>query len=351
METLEDVRWRAVATRDRAMADVFVYAVTTTKIYCRPGCASRRPRRANVEYFATGVEAASAGYRACRRCRPDDQRLSDPGVAAVIALCRRLSGRDASASVAEMASDLGYTERHLQRRFREIVGVSIGEYRRSMRVERVRGSVRDGASVTGAVLDAGFGSTRAFYDNGADRMGMSPSQFRRGGPGERIGFTTMSTPLGVALVARTARGVCSVQLGDDEAALEAQLRCEFPMAEVVRDDDGLIGEALVVARGVRGDDGATELPVDLAGTALQMRVWEALRTIPSGETRTYSEVAAEVGRPNAVRAVASACAANTVALAVPCHRVVRRDGALGGYRWGVERKRSLLGAEGALREG
>jgi AraC family transcriptional regulator of adaptative response/methylated-DNA-[protein]-cysteine methyltransferase len=347
VENVNEARWRAVEARDERMDGVIVYAVKTTGIYCRPGCRSRRPLRRNVEFYATPGEATAAGYRACLRCRPDQVQPSDPLVAAVISVCRRLEQPGSGATVAEMAADLGYSERHLRRRFVEIVGVSMGSYQRAQKASRIRTALREGMAVTNAVFEAGYGSSRSFYEHGATQLGMYPGRYRRGGQDERIRYTSVATPLGIVVVACTPRGVCFVQLGPDEAALTAALVTEFPSAHVERDDDGLVEVALVLVGAVRGDADAAALPVDLAGTAFQIRVWEALRAIPAGQTRTYSEVAAQIGAPAAVRAVASACAANTVAIAVPCHRVVRRDGSLGGYRWGIAAKEALLAVEEA----
>jgi len=341
---LDEIRWRAVAGRDDDLLGVFVYGVRTTGVYCRPGCGARRPLRDNVEFFATPFEASAAGYRACRRCSPETAQSSDPALSAVIAACRQLEQGD-EASVAEMASALGYSERHLRRRFLEVVGVPIGAYRRAQRATRVRSSLRNGSSVTDAVFDAGYGSFRGFYEFGAAQLGMTPGRYRNGGRGERIRYTSVATPLGYVVAGCTSRGVCAVRLGADENALTKDLKEEFPNATIERDDDGLADVARVLAGAVRGGGDATALPLDVEGTAFQIRVWEALRRIPLGQTRTYSQVASEIGAPAAVRAVASACAANHVALAVPCHRVVRQDGSLGGYRWGIELKESLLRAE------
>ncbi len=345
MQELDEVRWRAIEARDPTMAGCFVYAVTSTKVFCRPDCGSRRALRRNVEFFSTPKEALAAGYRACRRCRPDDVLVGDPAVAAVIETCRRIENDGFDASVSSIAFELGYSERHLRRRFREIIGVSVASYARAQKADRMRHRLRDGTPVTDAVFDAGYGSMRAFYEHGAPRLGMAPARYRDGARGEHIAFTSVETALGWVVAARTARGVCAVRVGCDEVTLVKGLVEEFPHALVERDDEALADVANVLAGAVRGERDATELPVDLAGTAFQLRVWEALRAIPIGETRTYSEVARGIGTPKAVRAVASACAANEAALAVPCHRVVRKDGSMGGYRWGVAVKEGLLEAE------
>ncbi|HUX04032.1 MAG TPA: bifunctional DNA-binding transcriptional regulator/O6-methylguanine-DNA methyltransferase Ada [Acidimicrobiales bacterium] len=347
MSELDEVRWRAVRDRDGHLDGVMVYAVRTTGVSCRPGCSSRTPLRRNVEFFATFEEAAASGYRACRRCRPDQPRPVDPLVRAVVALCRHLERDEPGASVAELATGLGYSERHLRRAFVSLVGVPIGAYTRAQRAQRLRRSLAEGAGVTAAGYEAGFASSRALYEHGARRLGMAPSRYAQGGRGERIGYTSLESPIGVVLAARTERGVCFVQVGPREDALVRALRSEFEHASIERDDESLAGLAAVLAGAVCGEGDAARLPLDVAATAFQARVWQALREIPVGTTMTYSEVAASIGAPRAVRAVASACAANTVALAIPCHRVVRRDGSLGGYRWGVEAKETLLRAERA----
>jgi len=342
---LDEARWRAVTGRNDALSGCFVYAVTSTRIYCRPGCGSRRPLRRNVEFFATSDEALDAGYRPCRRCRPEDAGASDTSVEAIIATCRQLERADNHESASTIAARLGYSERHLRRRFLEVIGVTLSGYERAQKSERVRGQLREGKPIMNAVIDAGYGSTRAFYEHGAPRLGMSPGRYRDGARGERIRFTVITTSLGAVAVASTEQGVCSVKLGPDGVELVKGLKDEFPLATLVRDDDGLSEVASVLAGATRGERNATQLPLDLAGTAFQMRVWEALRAIPLGETRTYSDVAEEIGKPRAVRAVASACAANEAALVIPCHRVIRRDGSLGGYRWGIDVKEALLAAE------
>jgi len=346
MEQLDNARWGAVETRDESVAGVFVYAVRTTNVFCRPGCAARRPLRRNVEFFLTPADAAARGYRACQRCHPDEARAHEPAVAAVIAVCRELERADAK-SVAEIAHDAGYSERQLRRSFSEIVGVTMSDYRRAHRAARTRAALREGTSVTDAVIESGYGSFRGFYEHAGAQLGMTPRRYRDGARGEHLRYTAITTPIGVVMAACTQRGVCAVRIGPDEAALEKDVAAEFPLATIERDDAGLVDVASVLAGAVRGEADPTVLPLDVAGTAFQVRVWEALRQIPSGETRTYSEVAVQIGAPTAVRAVASACAANRAALTIPCHRVVRSDGSLGGYRWGIEAKAALLSVEAA----
>ncbi len=347
MSELDEVRWTAVESRNADAAGSFVYAVRTTGVYCQPGCRSRRPLRGNVEYFATGADAKRAGYRACARCVPDAQVRVDALTSAVIAACREIERTGGDISIAAIASRVGFSEGHLRRGFRSVIGVSMATYARECRSSRARENLRTSLTVTDAAFDAGYKSMSAFYDGGVAQLGMTPARYRDGGRGALIRYTTLATPLGVVLAARSARGVCSVRVGDDEATLEKGLADEFSRATIERDDEGLSDVALALASVVRGEGEPSELPLDLAGTAFQVRVWEALRRIPSGETRTYSEVATEIGAPRAVRAVGSACGANHVALIVPCHRVIRSDGSLGGYRWGLPVKEALLRAEQA----
>jgi AraC family transcriptional regulator of adaptative response/methylated-DNA-[protein]-cysteine methyltransferase len=350
MYELNDVRWAAVESRDATMTGCFVYAVTTTGIYCRPGCGSRRPLREHVHYFSTAHDAQLAGYRSCKRCRPDQVRVVDSMTNAVITTCREIERTQGECDVAILAADVGYSEGHLRRSFRDLVGVSLVSYMREFQLERVRETLRDAESVTDAIFEAGFQSVSAFYERGATRLGMTPARYRDGARDEMIRYTTVETPVGVVLAARTKRGLCSIRIGRDEEILVTGLFSEFPRADITRDDEGLRDVAVVLANAVCGEGDAGMLPLDLQGTAFQIRVWESLRAIPTGETRTYSDVAQQIGSPRAVRAVASACAANAAALAIPCHRVIRRDGSLGGYRWGLDVKEALLFAERSRNE-
>lgn len=346
MDDLDNVRWAAVEARDEAAVGLFLYAARTTGIYCLPTCPSRRPSRRNVVFFGTGAEAAAAGFRACRRCRPDQERVTGPSLAAVVAVCRRIEDPGDDSSVAELARQAGWSQRHLSRMFKDTVGVTISAYRRAQRGERVRDALRRGVPVTDAVLDAGYGSMRAFYDGAGSLMGVTPSAFSEGAPGACVRYTVFSSPLGEILVAATGRGVCAVRIGDSCEALEAELADEFPQARVVRSDETLEHVASIVRDLAEGRPAAAaDLPLDLQGSTFQVAVWQALRTIPAGTTVTYGEVAAKIGRPDSHRAVGRACGANPAALVVPCHRVVRADGSTAGYRWGKERKRELLTAE------
>ncbi len=343
---LDRARWTAVEERDPDGCGVFFYAVRTTGIYCVPACPSRRPKRPNVEFFATAADAVAAGYRACRRCRPDRATIADPAVATVLAVCRRIENPDDDPTMAELAASVGWSQRHLARLFKRVTGVTISAYRRAQRAERVRDALRRGAPVTEAVFEAGYGSMRAFYDHGATQLGSAPATYRRGSPGAAVAFTTIATEIGVVGVAATDRGVCAVKIGDDDASVYDEIAAEFPHAAIERDDDGLAELAVAVGELAAGrPTSMADVPLDLQGTAFQVSVWEALRTIEPGSTATYGEIAAAIGRPTAHRAVAAACAANPAALVVPCHRVIRADGTPGGYRWGPERKSALLTAE------
>ena len=354
MNDIEAVRWQAVEGRDARMDGVFVYAVRTTGVYCRPGCAARRPRRENVRFFSTPADAVVEGFRACRRCRPDGSAtLEDPTMASVVAVCRWLEHPDEDHDPDALAGRVGWSKRHLQRRFSEAVGVSMAAYGRAMQAERARRALQRGANVTDAVFDAGYGSTRAFYEHGAPRLGMPAAEYAATGRGHRVSYTTFSSPIGEVIVAATERGLCAVRIGDDPVALAADLAAEYSGATLVEDGEhvGALARqvAALAAGGGRAAAGA-DLPLDIRGTAFQVSVWEHLRTIPPGTTATYTQVADAVGRPTAVRAVANACGANPVAVAIPCHRVVRSDGTLGGYRWGIDRKAALLAAERLITE-
>ena len=324
--------------------DDFVYAVRTTRVYCRPSCPSRRPRPDNVAFFRRGAEAEDHGYRACRRCRPDAP-ASDERVARVEAACRRLDAND-GVRVAEVAESLGVTPDALRRDFQRVLGVSPKQYADARRVDRLRAELRDGRDVTGALYSVGYGSSSRLYEQSDARLGMTPASYGAGGAGASIAFTVAPSPLGALIVATTARGVCWIAFGAEASALEDGLRQEFPAATAIaRADDAL---APVVAEVLRRIDGAVpreELPLDVRGTAFQVRVWQELQRIPRGETRSYGEVAAAVGVPGGARAVGAACGSNRVSVVVPCHRVVTSTGALGGYAWGLDVKRELLERE------
>jgi AraC family transcriptional regulator, regulatory protein of adaptative response / methylated-DNA-[protein]-cysteine methyltransferase len=340
---VEDPRWDAVLARD-PRSD-FVYAVETTRVYCRPSCPSRRPRRENVTFFPLGAEAERNGFRACRRCRPDEPG-TDPRTARVEAACRTLAASvGATPSLDALAAEVGTTPDTLRRDFRRVLGVSPKQYADALRVERLREELRDGRDVTGALYTAGYGSSSRLYEQSDARLGMTPASYGARGAGARISFTTAPTALGRLVVATTERGVCWIALAADDTELEVRLRSEFSAADVARDDDALAPVVAEVLRRIDGQVPAVELPVDVRGTAFQQRVWQELRRIPRGETRSYGEVAEAVGVPGGARAVGQACGSNPVAIVVPCHRVVQASGALGGYAWGLDVKRHLLDRE------
>ena len=341
----DDERWDAVVRRDHAAADEFVYGVVTTGVYCRPGCGARRPRRENVRFYANGADATSAGFRPCRRCRPEEPPLAERHARSVAAACRLVETAEELPNLDALAQAAGMSRYHFHRVFKAVTGLTPRAYAAASRADRAREALRTSETVTDAVYDAGFSSSGRFYAASQEMLGMAPTAFREGGAGETIRFAIGEGTLGSILVAATARGVCAIQLGDDPAALARQLEDRFPRAELVGGDktfDSLVARVvgLVEAPGL-----GLDLPLDIRGTAFQCRVWRALQDIPAGTTVSYSVIADRLGSPTAARAVANACAANPLAVAIPCHRVVRRDGALGGYRWGVERKQALLARE------
>lgn len=330
-------QWQRVLSRSEGD---FFYGVKTTGVFCRPTCPSRRPRRESVEFFDAADAAKRAGYRACLRCKPEE---ADARVAAIAAACRFLDANP-DAKLGDVAEHVALSPFHLQRTFKKVMGVSPAEYARGRRAAALKSAMARGASVTDAMYEAGYGSPSRLYES--QPLGMTPTTWRRGGAGLTIRFTIAETPVGTLLLARTERGVCAIEFGD---GAERALRAEFPAATIVRDDEALAADVAHVAQHLAGAERSLELPLDVQATAFQRRVWQALRAIPYGETRTYAEVAAELGAPRGARAVARACATNRVALAVPCHRVVRGDGELAGYKWGIERKRALLARERAAK--
>jgi AraC family transcriptional regulator of adaptative response/methylated-DNA-[protein]-cysteine methyltransferase len=337
----DDPRWLAVLARDQRSD--FVYAVRTTRIYCRPSCPSRRPQPGNVAFFEHGSEAERHGFRPCRRCRPE-ALVSDERVARVEAACRMFDAGERR--VADVARAVGVAPDALRREFRRVLGVSPKQYAVGRRVERLRAELRNGRAVTGALYDAGYGSTSRLYEQSDARLGMTPASYGAGGVGASIAFTVAHSTLGELIVAATDRGVCWIALGADSVVLEAGLREEFPAAlAMVRDDGGLAAAVAEVLRRVEGAGAREELPLDMRGSAFQLRVWQELQRIPRGETRTYGEVAAALGTPRGARAVGAACGANPVSVVVPCHRVIAADGGLGGYAWGLEVKQALLERE------
>jgi AraC family transcriptional regulator of adaptative response/methylated-DNA-[protein]-cysteine methyltransferase len=338
-----DPRWEAVLRR--APDAGFVYGVLTTGIYCRAACPSRRPKPENVAFFASCDAAEAAGLRACLRCRP---RGADPAAqtAAIIAqACRRIEASDALLRLDELAREAGLSPYHFHRLFRSQTGVTPQAYARAQRDKRMRDALDGDASVTGAIYDAGYGSASRFYEGSAARLGMTATRYRQGGTGETIRFAIASSSLGAVLVAESDKGVCAISLGDDPAALTREVQDRFPAARLTGDDPGFDARVAQVVAFVEAPQLGLDLPLDIRGTAFQQRVWQALRALRPGETLSYAELAERLKAPKAARAVAGACAANTLAVAVPCHRIVRSDGGLSGYRWGVARKAALLEKE------
>jgi len=345
-EKLNDTaRWNAVVAHNRDADGLFVYAVHSTGVYCRPSCASRRPRRDRVSFYETTAAAREAGFRACRRCRPDAFDAIDPWVDKIRRACVYLANVDGHPSLATLAARIGGSPYHLQRNFKRIVGVTPREYTEAIRLRKVKRRLRAGEDVTGAMFDAGYGSSSRFYERAAPKLGMTPSVYRRGGQDMSIHYAIVDSPLGRLLVGATSRGVCAVAMGSSDADLERALTKEYPAATISRDTGALTTWTTEILAHLAGREPRLDLPLDVQATAFQWLVWQALAAIPYGETRTYSQVAKSIGRPRAVRAVARACATNPVALAIPCHRFVGSDGTTGGYRWGTARKKTLLQRE------
>src|SRR6266853_4975399 len=339
--------WAAVIAHDAAQDGRFFYSVKTTGVYCRPGCASRQPRRQNVAFHETTAAAEAAGFRPCKRCRPNEGSQADRHIAAIGRACALIRASDELPSLAELAGAAGISRFHFHRVFKQITGATPRAWGKAHRLGRFADRLDAGESVAGAVYAAGFGASSRAYEAAANGLGMTPGARRHGGRGETIRFTTVETGLGWALVAATERGICMTALGDERAALEAELRRRFPAALIWPADAKLTAWAEQIVGFITRPDAQPDLPLDIRGTAFQALVWRALQKIPPGRTASYREVAAALGRPSAVRAVAQACANNKLALLVPCHRVLRSDGELAGYRWGIERKRALIARERA----
>lgn len=345
----DDERWRAVLARDGRCDGAFVYAVRSTGVFCHPSCPSRRPRRPQVTFFAVPEAAAHAGFRACKRCRPQDTPAADPRIATVRRLCRAIEDAgDGIPTLADLAAQVGGSPHHLQRVFKRVMGISPRRYAEALRLDRLKGALKRGEAVAPALYGAGYGSSSRLYEKAPRHLGMTPASYARGGKGASIAYTIAACALGRVLVAATERGLCAVSLGDTDAGLEADLGKDYPAAEIRRDDGALAGRLDAVLACLDGRASPHPgLPLDLRATAFQWQVWERLQGIPRGQTRTYGEIAADIGRPGAARAVGRACAANPVSLVVPCHRAVGGGGGLTGYRWGVKRKEKLLRREGA----
>lgn len=345
---VNDTRWTAVLNRDAAFDGKFVYSVATTGIYCRPSCPSRRAKPVNVAYHETCEDAEKAGFRPCRRCRPKERSPGSRHAALVAAACRQIESAEELPALSTLAASAGMSPYYFHRIFKATTGLTPKAYGDAHRARRVRAELTEGkGSVTEAIYSAGFNSNSRFYAASTGMLGMTPTAFRSGGPNADIRFAIGECSLGSILVARSAKGVCAVFLGDDPASLARELQDRFPKANLIGGDAAFEKMVAKIVGMVEAPGLGCDLPLDVRGTAFQQRVWQALRAIPAGTTASYADIASRIGEPKAVRAVAQACAANKIAVAIPCHRVVRNDGALAGYRWGVERKRALLAKERA----
>ena len=341
----EDARWRAVLARDAARDGQFVFAVASTGVYCRPSCAARRPRRENVQFFPIPEAAERAGYRACLRCRPRSFSGS-PELRVVRAICRFIEQHlEEPVTLDRLGKEFKQSPFHLQRKFKAVLGITPREYADSCRLKTLKRNLQAGDSVTRAMYDAGYGSSSRLYERTASQLGMTPDKYRRGAIAATIRYACADSPLGRMLIAATDKGVCSIQFGRSDGELLEGLKREFPFALRKEDEGGLHSWASALLKHMAGKNLDASLPLDIRATAFQRQVWTYLQSIPFGQTKSYSEVAQAIGRPSACRAVARACATNPVAVEIPCHRVVREDGTMGGYRWGLERKKALLHIE------
>ncbi len=345
---LRDPRWVAVVMRDPSADGTFVYSVATTGVYCRPSCGARRARPEHVRFFSDARAAEAAGFRPCKRCKPDLPSLHERYSAKVAQACRLIERAETLPTLESLAAAVAMSPHHLHRIFKSITGTTPRQYANAHRERRLRERLRKGARVTAAIYDAGYGSNSRFYERASELLGMRPRDYRAGGANVTIKFAVGECSLGSILVAQSERGICAISLGDDPESLVHDLQDQFPRARLIGCDREFERIVATVVGFVDSPSMGLHLPLDIRGTAFQRRVWEALRQIPPGQTITYAELARRIGVPKAARAVASACAANPLAVAIPCHRVIRTDGSLSGYRWGVERKRALLEREECL---
>ncbi len=345
---IEDPRWGKVLARDASADGEFVYSVATTGVYCRPACAARTPNRRNVAFHADGAAAEAAGFRPCKRCKPDQPPLRERQATLIAAACRRIEAAEEPLSLAELADGAGMSPHHFHRLFRSITGLTQKAYADAHRAGRVREALAEGGSVTDALYEAGFGSSGRFYASAPAALGMKPSAYAKGGLRETIRYGIGVSSLGHVLAASTDKGICAILIGADDDVLVADLERRFPNAAALQADAGFEAVVDAVVTMVEEPARGLALPLDIRGTAFQQRVWQALQAIPVGQTTSYAGLASAIGQPDAARAVAGACAANRLAIAIPCHRVVRGDGSISGYRWGVDRKRELLKREATV---
>lgn len=347
-ETIEEQYWQAFVEKDSRANGMFFVAVRSTGVYCKPSCPSKRPKRENVSFYISPEAAEQAGYRPCKRCRPREMDQTDPQVEIAQRICRYIEQHlEGPISLADLSEQFNISPFHLQRIFKRVMGISPRQYADAYRLSQFKTQLKEKESVTAALYEVGYSSSSRLYERAPEQLGMTPTTYRRGGAGMHISYTIVDSPLGRLLVAATDKGVCSVCIGDEDAMLEKAFQKEYPMADISYDVDGTPlhdwVEALV--RHLNGQQPHLDLPLDVQATAFQWRVWQALKAIPYGETRSYSQIAQSIGQPTATRAVANACATNPVAIAIPCHRVVRENGNMGGYRWGESRKQQLLEQE------
>ncbi|MEJ8826768.1 bifunctional DNA-binding transcriptional regulator/O6-methylguanine-DNA methyltransferase Ada [Variovorax humicola] len=343
--TVNDPRWAAVQARDGSFDGQFFYSVKTTGVYCRPSCGARLARPENVAFYDTTEDAERAGFRPCNRCKPGESPLAEQHAEMIADLCRFIESAGQAPTLDELAERVGMSNWHLHRIFKAVTGLTPKAWAMAHRAHRVRQALGRNDTVTDAIYDAGYNANSRFYEESDDVLGMTPSAFKAGGADTDIRFAIGQCSLGAILVARSERGVCAIELGEDPDRLARELQDRFPQARLIGDDPAFDRLVAQVVGFVEAPGRGLDLPLDVRGTAFQQRVWQALRAVPAGATVSYSEIAGRIGAPTAQRAVAQACGANTLAVAIPCHRVVRNDGALSGYRWGVERKRALLERE------
>lgn len=348
LNSTRDWQWQAVKDKNSEFDGAFFFAVQTTGIFCRPSCSSRTPKREHVSFFANADEAENAGYRACLRCRPKIEYYPGAAGSLIVRAFEIMQGEVEVPTVGELSSFLDVSTGHLQKTFKAVLGLSPKEVIDMLRLEKFKENVKR-SDVTTSLYDSGFGSSRSLYEKAGERLGMTPAVYKKGGKGMTINYTIVDSPLGKLLIAATEKGICTVSFGDSDDTLINELRQEFHAAIIEKDDSRLEQAAKVILKSLKGEKAVLDLPLDIRATAFQMRVWAELRKIPYGETRSYSQIAKQIGDPRSVRAVARACATNPVALVTPCHRVIASDGKLRGYRWGVERKEQLLESEKSRR--
>ncbi|MBC7900051.1 MAG: bifunctional DNA-binding transcriptional regulator/O6-methylguanine-DNA methyltransferase Ada [Saprospiraceae bacterium] len=342
---MNELRWQAVRSKNSEFDGAFFFAVRTTGIFCRPSCSSRSPKRENVSFFISPGDAEAAGFRACLRCQPKNEYFPGAGAQLIVKAFEFLqSDKTEIPTTEEMSANLGVSTGHLQKTFKAMLGLSPKEVLDMMRIENFKQNVKE-SDVTTSLYESGFGSSRSLYEKAGETLGMTPAVYKKGGKNMKIGYTIVDSPLGKLMVAATEKGICSVSFGDSDAELLNELGKEFFAADIAKNDADLNDSVNAILNSLNGEKAILNLPLDLRASAFQLRVWAELRKIPYGETRSYSQVAASLGNPAAVRAVARACATNPVALATPCHRVIAANGKLSGYRWGIDRKQQLLSLE------